>query len=143
MTKNTQTPYDSMAEENARLRRELSAAAHDNIRLKAAFDDALSVLNASRQRLEVVKTVSPYYTDPSGDVQPVTAEGHAPQEASDDVKERSELRVVEYIQFFNVSIKCLSDGTLEANTPGGPLRFEDFAHLREVFTHRWPQQIGL
>ena len=57
---------------------------------------------------------------------PVAAEEQAPAE-----EEQPELYVVEERMFRGKQARVLSDGTIEAETTEGWMRFEDFDHLEE------------
>jgi hypothetical protein len=61
-----------------------------------------------------------------GDSSPV-----APEEEDSTEEEQPELYVVEERMFRGKQARVLSDGTIEAETAEGWMRFEDFDHLEE------------
>ncbi len=112
--------------ENVALRKMVTDLTQENLRLKAALSDALGVLNAARSRLEAANTQS-IFSEPRKAESSINVNSTA--EASPSV--------VGTFPFRNLDIRMLSDGTLEADTPEGPMRFEDIEHLDEVFAARW------
>ena len=121
--------------EIAALRRTISGLTQENTRLRIAFADALAVLNSARTRLEIARIPSLYPTweevEPSLDKTLAGTTARTPS--------TNDLHVVEELPFRDQMIRLLSDGTIEAKTPDGVLRFEDAEHLEEVFNGRWPE----
>jgi hypothetical protein len=68
-------------------------------------------------------------TEPSGQPEPEPWE--APQMHEEAPEEHAELYVVEERLFRGKQARVLSDGTIEAETAEGWMRFEDFDHLEE------------
>lgn len=125
--------YEKLRDENAALRRDVSGLIQELTRLRIAFDDALTVLNTARARLEASRAPSPFSLDPSV-VSPATNDLSAIERQ--DISPT--LYAVAEHKFRQRKIRILSDGTIEADTPEGALRFEDFDHLEEVFNAKWP-----
>lgn len=118
--------------ENARLLRVISELALENLQLREALQEAAETLRQTAGRLERSgRTEGGVKTSEKAELQLVSeedVEAAPPQEP----------HVVEETHFRFRRICILSDGTIEADTPGGRMRFEDLQHLEEHFDEKWP-----
>lgn len=127
---------EQLRRENMELRRIVSDLTQENLRIRIAFSDALNVLNAARTRLEASARPSVFSGD-SDTSQPQTVNASA----AEHLNSTSEvLSIVEELQFRDQAVRLLSDGTIEADTPDGALRFEDLGHLEETYKALWPTE---
>lgn len=118
--------------ENARLLRVISELALENLQLREALHDAVETFRQTAERLERSgKTEGGANASEKAELQLASQE---------DVEAAPphEPHVVEETHFRFRRICILSDGTIEADTPGGRMCFEDMQHLEEYFDEKWP-----
>lgn len=127
---------EQLRRENIDLRRIVSDLTQENLRLKIAFSDALNVLNGARTRLEASAAPSVF----SGDSSTAQQQSVSASATEDHKLISGVLSVVQELRFRNQAVRLLSDGTIEAVTPDGPLRFEDWDHLEETYRSLWPSE---
>lgn len=116
--------------ENIELRRMVSDLTKENVRLKFALSEGINFLNMARLKLEVSMTPRPFREVLNSSIECNT---------EDEFTDTGKLSVIGSFLFRRLEVRMLSDGTLEADTPDGPLRFEDMDHLNEVFASKWPR----
>ena len=118
--------------ENARLIRVISELALENLQLREALQEAAETFRKTAEKLERSgKTEGVAKASEKAELQLVSQEDLEAAPAH-------EPHVVEEAHFRFRRICILSDGTIEADTPGGRMRFEDMQHLEEYFDEKWP-----